>query len=392
MSIIFPKIKPRKKRAIVLGNKRVKKKKRYNNNNYNNNRNNRRQLDKTIDKSFISNNKLQQNSWVNQLEATPAVSKDGIDNSWFTQTYPTKINNNNNNNIDKNIIRKTILRKKGDDDKHRNYNEHGMNNPWFSDIQDIVQPDPVYLEDLNIHQVDKKKTDINNASMFSANTAANDTNEYASNNLAKQNKVGFVQIKPRRYTRRPYIKGKYILRKVDDVNLPLPRPTNMNVLLWHSAANGDKQGCRDAIVNGASLNWRNEVFSDDKYTPFLIAVRNGHMHCIRFICEECLNFDLKQMTAKGRDGFLEACLHGRLEVLKYYYKNYKHEIDLKAKDRSGNTALTLSNKSKNKQVKRFIIKLLKQDHKRSKRLLGNATSNSRSKYQRNLAVAYTLYS
>ena len=166
----------------------------------------------------------------------------------------------------------------------------------------------------------------------------------------------------------------------------------MNVLLWHSAANGDKQGCRDAIVNGASLNWRNEVFSDDKYTPFLIAVRNGHMHCIRFICEECLNFDLKQMTAKGRGGFLEACLHGRLEVLKYYYKNYKHEIDLKAKDRSGNTALTLSNKSKNKQVKRFIIKLLKQDHKRSKRLLGNATSNSRSKYQRNLAVAYTLYS
>ena len=61
--------------------------------------------------------------------------------------------------------------------------------------------------------------------------------------------------------------------------------------------------------------------------------------------------------------------------------NFKHEIDLKAKDRSGNTALTLSNKSKNKQVKRFIIKLLKQDHKRSKRLLGNATSNSRSKYQ-----------
>ena len=139
----------------------------------------------------------------------------------------------------------------------------------------------------------------------------------------------------------------------------------------------------ERMVNNI-LNWRNEVFSDDKYTPFLIAVRNGHMHCIRFICEECLNFDLKQMTAKGRDGFLEACLHGRLEVLKYYYKNYKHEIDLKAKDRSGNTALTLSNKSKNKQVKRFIIKLLKQDHKRSKRLLGNATSNSRSKYQRNL--------
>lgn len=54
--------------------------------------------------------------------------------------------------------------------------------------------------------------------------------------------------------------------------------------------------------------------------------------------------------------------------------------------------IKLSNKSKNKQVKRFIIKLLKQDHKRSKRLLGNATSNSRSKYQRNLAVAYTLYS
>ena len=78
MSLIFPKIKPRKKRAIVLGNKRVKKKKRYDNNNYNNNRNNRQQLEKMIDKSFISNNKLQQNSWVNQLEATPVVVKDGV--------------------------------------------------------------------------------------------------------------------------------------------------------------------------------------------------------------------------------------------------------------------------------------------------------------------------
>ena len=57
-------------------------------------------------------------------------------------------------------------------------------------------------------------------------------------------------------------------------------------------------------------------------------------------------------------------------------------------------AIVLGNKrvKKKKRYDNNIIKLLKQDHKRSKRLLGNATSNSRSKYQRNLAVAYTLYS
>ena len=83
------------------------------------------------------------------------------------------------------------------------------------------------------------------------------------------------------------MKGKYILRKIDDVDLPLPRPANMNVLLWHSAANGNRNGCRDAMINGASPKWRNETYSDDKYTPFLIAVRNGHMNCVRFFCEEC---------------------------------------------------------------------------------------------------------
>ena len=171
------------------------------------------------------------------------------------------------------------------------YNEHGLNNPWFSDIQSVVKPDPVFLEELTIPiEEENAKKNVKNASLSNANKI-NDTKK----NFGKKKKssVGFVQILPRRYTRRPYIKGKYILRKVDNVNLPLPRPINMNVLLWHSAANGDKQGCRDAMMNGASIDWRHETFSDDKYTPFLIAVRNGHMNCLRFFWEECSNLNLK---------------------------------------------------------------------------------------------------
>lgn len=266
------------------------------------------------------------------------------------------------------------------------YNEHSVQNPWFEDIEHISKPDPVYLDDLQIKDTKREDTF---SSIISAKPNPSHNDQAGDARHGREGKVHFAPSRPRRYTRRPYVKGKYILRKIDDVDLPLPRPTNMNVLLWHSAANGDRKGCRDAMINGASPKWRNDTYSDDKYTPFLIAVRNGHMNCVRFFCEDCLHFDLEQKSSKGRDGFLEACLYGRLDVIKYLCKNYKHDLKIRKKDRNGNTALTLSNKSKNKKVKKLVIKLLKDDHKRTKRLLGHP---GKSKYQKNLAVAYALYS
>ena len=281
------------------------------------------------------------------------------------------------------IVTKEKLPGANNSSTKRSYNEHSLQNPWFEDVEHLPKPDPVYLDDLQIKETKHQETF--NSLLGAKPDPSNDDHRP----LDRQGKVQFAPSRPRRYTRRPYVKGKYILRKIDDVDLPLPRPTNMNVLLWHSAANGNRSGCRDAMINGASPKWRNETYSDDKYTPFLIAVRNGHMNCVRFFCEECLHFDLEQASSKGRDGFLEACLHGRLDVIKYLCKNYKHDIKIRKKDRNGNTALTLSNKCKNKKVKKLVIKLLRDDHKRTKRLLGHA---GKSKYQRNLAIAYTLYS
>jgi hypothetical protein len=89
---------------------------------------------------------------------------------------------------------------------------------------------------------------------------------------------GFVEVKPKRYTRLAQIKGRYILRNNVDVRDSLPRPANMNVLLWHSAARGGEiSNCKLAILNGASKSWRNERYSSDNFTPMLIAAFNGHL-------------------------------------------------------------------------------------------------------------------
>ncbi len=204
---------------------------------------------------------------------------------------------------------------------------------------------------------------------------------------------GFVEVKPKRYTRLAQIKGRYILRNNVDVRDSLPRPANMNVLLWHSAARGGEiSNCKLAILNGASKSWRNERYSSDNFTPMLIAAFNGHLDTFRYLVEECHTDVEKEETSTGMNAFTCAAKRGHKDILVYIEKNRPHTIVLEKKDRAGRTALMLANRSGHKVIVKYIIKLIKRQQRVDMGRESRYRDSKGSKYFYNLAVAYTLYS
>jgi hypothetical protein len=247
----------------------------------------------------------------------------------------------------------------------------GFHNPYFDSVSTSSRGDEEYLPSLRhspVTAIESKDTNLQKSKLSCT-----------------------------RYTRLAYTQGRYIIREpLPSINMSLPRPANMNVLLWHAAARGSIDTLRLAILNGANKNWRNEKFSSDHYTPLLIAARNGHVETFQVIVED-FGSSVEMETTYGLDAFMVAARWGHLDIMKYIEKNKPHSIQLDKTDKTGRTALMLAKKFKHKRVGKYLIRMINrqrqcQSRRREEMTQRRGQRGNGSQYFYNLAAAYTLYS
>jgi len=103
--------------------------------------------------------------------------------------------------------------------------------------------------------------------------------------------------------------------------------------LLDAAKEGDVDGMRVALQNGADVNRRDE----DGYTPFMEACSWGKLEEVRFI-SSVPGIDLNAVNGNGRSAFHSASASGHLEVIRFLV-TLPGIINITAQGNEGDTAL-----------------------------------------------------
>ena len=127
--------------------------------------------------------------------------------------------------------------------------------------------------------------------------------------------------------------------------------------LIKSAIDGDLQGVKDAIKNGAKIDYR--AASD--WTPLIAASAKGHLSVVKYLVENRAGINLQ--SKEGYTPLFLASAYGHLSVVKYLVEN---RANINLQDKEDNTPLLLASANGHLQVVQYLAEQGADINKRNK--------------------------